>query len=169
MEFSNLIYERRSIRSFKNEPLTEAQIYALIDSAIQAPNACNMQSWHFYVIQNIEVKEKLNFICPKWATAAPVMIVVCTNSETLEKKFGERGKNLFAIQDTAAAVENILLRAVDMELGGCWIGAFNENKCSEILNIPPKHRPVAIISVGVPAEKPEKRERKSIASVTTFI
>ena len=64
--------------------------------------------------------------------------------------YGRRGTELYCLQDTAAAVEHILLLATDYGLGTCWIGAFNESEVAKILNVPPHIRPVAIIPIGYP-------------------
>jgi nitroreductase len=64
--------------------------------------------------------------------------------------YGDRGEKLYCIQDSAAAVEHVLLLAVDNGLGACWVGAFDENEVSKILNLPLHVRPVAIIPIGYP-------------------
>lgn len=169
MEFNDVLYSRRSIRSFTSRKLSAAEITELVDAAIQAPSACNMQSWHFYAVTDTEKKDKFKAVCSEWATTAPVLFVVCTDGETIVSRFGDRAKNLFILQDTAAALENLLLKAVDMGLGGCWMGAFNERECRRILDIPDKYNVAAIVPVGEPAFKPPKRDRKPLADVLTMV
>ena len=169
MEFNELIYERRSTRSFKDEPVTAEQIEKMLDAAIHAPNACNFQSWHFYVVKSESARAKIGGMCGRWGLGASVVFVVCTDAAQLEARFGERGRDLFAVQDTAAAIENLLLCAADIGLGGCWVGAFDEAACREALDIPQGRRPVAIIPVGVPAEKPAMRARVDLSDVVTVI
>lgn len=171
MEFTELLYKRKSIRDFTDQNVTDDQIKLLLESATRAPNACNYQSWYFYAVAN---KEMINAFYPeiysgKWITAAPLIIVVCTDGDKLENKFGGRGSQLFAVQDTAAAINNILLQAANIGLGGCWIGAYNDDKCRELLNIKDNHRPVALLPIGVPKSDPAPRERRLLNDVITII
>ena len=122
-DFSNgfiyLAKSRRSIRKFKDKDVTKEQLMKLIEAAQSAPSGGNCQPWHFYVITNkkvqAEIKEKA---CRQdWILTAPAFIVVCIESKRSESRYGDRGRDLYAIQDTAAAVQNILLCAKSMGLG----------------------------------------------------
>jgi len=73
-----------------------------------------------------------------WATKAPVVIVVCADTRPCQARYGDRGSALYAIQDTAAAVENVLLAAVDRGLSSCWIGAFDEAAVSMAIGAGPQ-------------------------------
>ena len=95
--------------------------------------------------------------------------MVCADSPRSEQRYQERGRALYCIQDTAAAIQNILLCAKEAGLGTCWIGAFNETNCAEVLNLNDNLRPVAIIPVGYPANEPPAPRRRPIDEVTTFI
>ncbi len=171
MEFFDVIKARRSIRQFTSRPVSADEIMKLIDAAISAPNACNMQSWHFYVVTDAAVKEKLaeEKTVATWATTAPVIFVVCTAAEKICERFGDIGENLFAVQDTAAAIENILLCAADMGLGGCFMGAFDKEKCKEIVGIKDGHKPIAMVPVGEPANILPPRARNPIENAVTFV
>lgn len=171
MEFFEVLKARRSTRQFTDEGVTGEQIMKLLDAAVAAPNACNMQSWHFYVVTDASVKRRLSETktVADWATTAPVIFVVCTAAKALAARFGDRGENLFAVQDTAAAIENILLAAADMGLGGCFMGAFDNDKCREIVGVSEEHRIVAMVPVGHPAMMLPERPRNPIESVVTFV
>ena len=171
MEFSEVIKKRRSTRKFTNDPVSREQIIKMLEAAIAAPNACNMQSWHFYVITDKKVRARLaeEKAVTDWATTAPVMFVVCTDATAITARFGERADKLFAVQDNAAAIENLLLCAADLGLGGCFMGAFDEAKCREIVGVKPEHRPVAVVPVGVPAIELPARPRNPLSAVVTFL
>jgi nitroreductase len=91
---------------------------------------------------------------------APASIVVCADKERSAYGYGSRGRELYCIQDTAAAIQNILLTVESNGLGTCWVGAFNEKEVIELLNIPDHVRPVCILPVGYPAGSPSKRSRR---------
>jgi nitroreductase len=82
--------------------------------------------------------------------------------------YGRRGREFYCLQDAAAAVEHILLLAVDHGLGACWVGAFNENEVSRILNLPPYIRPVAIIPIGCPKGRVVPTHRMDIKALTHY-
>ena len=99
---------------------------------------------------------------------APVLIVVCADLDHIERSYGERGRYTYALQDTATAMQNMMLAITAFGLGCCWIGAFLEEKAAKILNLPKGIRPVAMLPIGVPAEKPKAPPRRAIDEVTTF-
>ena len=171
MEFFDALKARRSIRQFTDRPVSADEIMKLIDAAISAPNACNMQSWHFYVVTDAAVKTKLaeEKVVAEWATTAPVIFVVCTAADKICERFGKIGEELFAIQDTAAAIENILLCAADMGLGGCFMGAFDKEKVRRIVGMRNDHKPVAMVPVGEPANVLPPRPRNPVEYAVTFV
>jgi len=169
MEFSEVIKKRRSTRKFTDEGVSREQIISLLEAAVAAPNACNMQSWHFYVITDNNIKAKLSGAIADWALTAPVLFLVCTAPEAITARFGARAENVFVVQDTAAAIENLLLAAADMGLGGCFMGAFDIEKFTKVLGIKAGHRPVAVVPVGVPAMEMPARPRNPLSEVVTFI
>ena len=169
MEYSELLSKRRSVRSYTERGVTKDEIDSLLNAATAAPNACNFQSWHFYVVTDSERIKGFSGICAEWATTAPVIIVIATDADRLQKRFGSRGCDLFAIQDTALAAENILLKAVELGLGGCIIGYFDEDKCRNHLSVPDNQRPVMIIPIGEPDEDAAVRSRKPLSEVVTYL
>lgn len=168
MEFKQLYMERRSTRSFTGRRLTSEEITYILSAAINAPSACNMQSWHFYCVTDPAVKADFKDFCADWVSTAPVIFVICTDDEGIVSRFGEKGRK-FPMQDTALAMENMLLAAADLGLGGCIIGAYDDDKCRKALNIPEKYKPVALMPIGEPTGKIPPRQRKPIEEVVTFI
>lgn len=168
MEFNELIYKRCSVRAFTDRAVTREEIDKLLTAATRAPSACNMQSWHFYAVTDPSVKAKFSEFCAPWVATAPVVFAVCTDEEQIVGKFGDRAK-IFPIQDTALAIENLLLAAADMGLGGCFIGAFDGEKCRSVLGIPEKLGIVALVPIGEAQSEPPMRERKPLEEVVTYI
>lgn len=171
MEFREVIAARRSVRHFDpRSPVSDEHVRALLEAAIAAPTAGNIQPWRFYVARSADSRGKLAAALHQpWAAAAPVVIVACVDPRPCAARYGDRGEYLYAIQDTAAAVENILLAAVDLGLASCWIGAFDERSVSEALGIPAPVTPIAILPVGRSAESAGKPARRALEEVAIWL
>lgn len=170
MDVLETIKGRRSIRVFKSQDIPAEIVEKLIDSARWAPSAGNIQPWEFIIVRKPETKRKLAgaALGQSFIEEAPVVIVVCANEERSSQGYGMRGKTLYCIQDTAAAIQNIHLTAYHLGLGTCWVGAFREEEARETLKIPNGIRPVAIIPVGYPAESPSPRSRRPIGQMVHY-
>ena len=151
MDIKDVIQQRHSVRNFSDKKPSENMVYDLIKYANLAPSAGNLQARDFIIVDDHEVKEKLSVAAldQRFIVEAPVNIVVCANLNRVSS-YGQRGRELYCVQDAAAAVEHILLLAVDNGLGSCWVGAFDEKQVSKILDLPSYVRPVAIIPIGYP-------------------
>jgi nitroreductase len=121
MDTSEAIEGRRSVRAFKNRRVSREIIDKLIDEARWAPSAGNVQPWEFVVVRDEEVKTQLANAASDQAfiKEAPVFIVVCADENRSVREYGSRGKELSCIQDTAAAVQNMLLTAYSIGQGTC--------------------------------------------------
>ena len=167
MQIPEAILNRKSIRAFAPKGLTDEEVNTMIQSAILAPSAGNMQPWAFVAVRDKDVKEQLVEASRGQAfiATAPVVIVVCAEPSRNSQRYGERGRTLYCLQDTAAAVMNIMLTATHNGLGSCWIGAFDEEMASQALGLPNGVRPVAIIPVGYPGQDPPPRHKRPISEV----
>jgi len=161
------IRSRRSVRTFTNQPVSDEEVMKLIDAARWAPSAGNIQPWEFTVVRDPEIKRELSAAAldQTFIKEAPVVIVVCANQLRSARGYGSRGVNLYCLQDTAAATQNMLLAAYALGLATCWIGAFQEEEAKKVLKIPNGVRPIAIIPVGHPAEKPEAPDRRPLNEI----
>jgi len=170
MEFAEVIAKRRSVRHFTKQDVTNEDIRALLDAAVVAPTAGNIQPWRFTVVRSDDAKAKLaGVLHQRWATNAPVIIAVSLDPRPCAARYGDRGEMLYGVQDTAAAVEHIMLTAVDRGLASCWIGAFDEVAVRDALEITPPIRPVALIPVGYSAESSGRPARRPLSEVTTWM
>jgi nitroreductase len=161
MRILEAIMQRRSIRDFKDQDIPQEAIDMLVEAIRWAPSAGNLQSRKFYFIFDRQIKKKLaeaalnqNFIAQ-----APLAVVACLDRH-IAVRYGDRGVNLYSIQDTAASVMNLMLVAHELQLGTCWVGAFNEFDIVEILDLPDHLRPVAIVPVGYPGRVSAGRQKR---------
>lgn len=171
MNFNELAAKRTCSRGYLSKSVPNELILQLLKAAQSAPSAGNIQPWHFYIITDntfIKSMYKTVYSSP-WIYSAPVLIAVCTDEKLCGHRYGNRGESLYCLQDAAAAIQNILLCAEDLDLGACWIGDFNENNCISALNLPKNHRPVALITIGYTENRSKKPRRKPLSEVVTFI
>jgi len=153
-----IIFNRRSIRKFKNMPVKEEDINLLLQFAMSGPSACFRKPWAFYVVTKEEVLEDLRKVSRFSNMNAKCAIIVCGDlSKSLTQK-----PNDFWIQDCSAAMENILLGAEGIGLGGCWIGLYPQERAVErmkkVLNIEDSNIiPLGMAYIGYKDEEKESK------------
>jgi len=158
--FKDLASKRKSIRIFSPKEISDEVIREILETAILAPSAGNLQSWEFILIKDIETKKKLAKIAygQNFISSAPVVIIICANKERSVRKYGERG-NLYSIIDAALAGSYLQLAVTDLGLATVWVGAFDSEKLKSLLEIPHNVEPIGIFPIGYPKEKGRKKER----------
>lgn len=171
MDAIEALLTRKSVRSFSSKPVTDEQIETLLKVMVAAPSAGNLQPWRIVVVRDPEVKRALarGALDQQFIAEAPVVFVVCRVPDASAWKYGERGRHLYSIQDTAAMTENLLVAAHAMGLGGCWVGAFDEEKVAKSLDCPQGVIPAAIVPIGYPKRETSKPARRPMKRVVRFI
>jgi nitroreductase len=164
------IKERRSVREYTDKTVSEDDIKKLINAAQSAPTAGNTQPLELVIVKDAEIKRKLTEAAfnQSFVQKAPVVIVVCADVSRSHKGYGERGKNLYSIQDTAASTQNILLTAHALGLATCWVGAFHDKNTAKAINAPKNVKPFAIIPVGYPAVMPLASKKMSVNEIVHY-
>jgi nitroreductase len=162
------ILGRRNVRKFLKKPVNERLVDQILELATHAPSAGDVQEWRFILVRDAEQRKKLAIAAlrQEFVAEAPLVIVICADMERVDLRYGERGRELYAIQDTAYASLLIALTAHAMGLASCLVRAFDEEHVREILNLPAGLRPVVIMPIGYPAERPEEFPRIPHANVT---
>ncbi|MFQ5980666.1 MAG: nitroreductase family protein [Candidatus Heimdallarchaeota archaeon] len=169
-DIQKIILKRRSIRSFKPDPFSESTIEKLLEAARWAPSAGNRQPVEIIVVKTPSQKQQLvtAALGQRFIAAAPIVFVICADLDRSSSRYGKRGSSLYAIQDAAAATQNILLTATDLGLGTVWVGAFDESEAAKALKLPSNVRPLAIIPIGKPSRDPTPPGRREIGDFTHY-
>ncbi len=161
MEFEQVLRKRRMVREFDvNKQVPEKIIRKLLRNAHRAPSAGHTQVQEFVIVKNPKIKKKLREVAvdQEYVEEAPTLIVVCSNTSRSEKRYGRRGREFYSIIDGAFASMLILLTAVNERIGAGFVGAFEDDKVSEILKLPQYVKPIGIITLGYPKEsEPDER------------
>lgn len=161
------IRERRSVRQFQPDPIPEPTLGRILEAAQWAPSAGNLQPFRFHVVYSNDLKEGLKVASYNQAfiAQAPVVVVVTVLPGQSGNRYGERGTDLYCLQDSAAAIQNLMLAATGFGIGSCWVGAYNDEAVTKVLELSDEERPVAIIPLGYPVNKVEAPPRYQLEKV----
>ena len=152
----DVIKERRSIRKYTDQKVSEEQIREILEAAFWAPTAVNRQEWRFAVVEDRETLKKLAEINPNAGmTAGAAFSVIVGYQEGVNDRFAQ--------VDCGAAIQNMLLQAQSMGIGSVWCalmpGSENGMKTAELLGMPDDFRTVATVQFGYPAEERTVEDR----------
>lgn len=147
------ILSRRSIRKYKKQPITQEVINKILEAGRQAPSAANFQTWHFIVIKDPKSKEACSYGGYNLFTKNADFIII-----GLYRKSEVMIENL-ALMDVTIALQNMVIASWLQGVGSCWIGAFNEIKLKETLNLPANSKIVGLVPFGIPDENPSQRKK----------
>ncbi|MEM1606685.1 MAG: nitroreductase family protein [Candidatus Bathyarchaeia archaeon] len=153
MDFYDAIRTRRSIRSYKPDPVPDDVLMKILDSARIAPSGSNRQPWKFIVVKDEEVKRKVAAACSRqmFIAEAPIVIVAC--GRNIHYNRGGYMGDLSMLVDVSIAFTHLILAARAEGLGTCWIGAFDNNELKRILDIPEEWNVVAVTPLGYPKDE----------------
>ncbi len=152
------ILARRSIRKYTSRPVPDDVVRDLLRAAMSAPSAYNEQPWHFVVIRDREVLDKIPEFHPhtRMLHEAPLAILVCCD-QNLKKS------DWFWPQDCAAATENILIAVQPKGLGAVWCGVYPRQELMDgmrrLLGLPEQITPFSLVAIGYPAEEKPPADR----------
>ncbi len=168
MEFSQVVRKRKMVRQYKQgKPIPESIIATLIENAHRAPSAGHTQVQEFIIVKDLSTKLRLAqaALGQEPVKDAPLLIIVCSNTSRSIGRYGNRGRDFYSVIDGAFASMIILLSSVNEGIGACFVGAFEDDKVSKILGLPDSVKPIGIIALGYPDERPEKFHRIDISKV----
>lgn len=169
METIDNIKTRRSRRLFLDKEIPKEILNKILECAINAPSSMNCQPWHFVIVKDKNIKEKLAYLKTehnqKHILTAPVSIIVCVDKEKSPSRW---------IEDGITATENILLASHDLELGAVYISGFSPSdeevtkKLKQVLQLPENIIPIVIIPIGYPNPE-EKLEEKNLIELNKIL
>lgn len=168
----DLIKTRRSVRKLDpGRPVPSSWVTMILEAAIWAPSGGNRQPWAFKAITDREMIGRLGEASSGQGMFddAPLCIAVIALPERSAQRYQDRGRNLYCLQDTAAAVQNMLLLIHSLGLGATWVGAFDDDGVSSVLGLAPQERPVALLPTGFPRVDPRPTPRRPLEEVVEYV
>ena len=170
MEFYEVIKTRRSIRSYKSEPVPEDALDRVLDAARIAPSGSNRQPWRFIVVRDSEVKNEVVKRCGNQAFIgeAPIVVVACGPDIGFNR--GGWMKDKSVVMDVTIAFTQMILAARAEGLGTCWIGLFETEPLKKLLGLPEEYNIAAVTPLGYPdkGEFEETSRRKDLADIVSW-
>jgi nitroreductase len=149
---------RRSIRKYRPESIPKEKLELILEATRLAPSAANRQPWRFIIVQDQDRKKALAEAANEQTFLSDASaIVVAVGDPDVSVRWHEK--------DTMIALDHMVLAATALGYGTCWIGAFDEDAVKRLLKIPAKMKIVALLPIGIPAEKPAQRPRKELSEI----
>jgi nitroreductase len=171
-DFFQTVRHRHSVRKYQQDVAVEdGKLHAILETACSAPSAGDLQSYQVLVVRDANHREALQRAAfdQQFISEAPVCLAFCSDVERCAEKFGERGKNLYALQDATIAAAYAQLAAVAAGLASTWVGYFSEDEVKSVLQIDAKLVPVTLLSIGYAAELPEPTPRRRLEEVVKYL
>lgn len=169
MEFFEVIQKRHSVRNYTPEPVSDADLQAILQAGRLAPTGVNYQPQRLYVIRNPDSLAKLSLAAKTFG--APLAILVCTNTdEVWQRRFD--GKKITDI-DASIVTDHMMLAATALDLGTVWVCSFRSEILREQFELPNHIEPVNLLIIGHTDQALDdaimRKTRKPLDETVTFV
>jgi len=156
------ILSRRSIRKFKDTPVSEDVLNNILEAGRRSPSATNMQPWYFVIARDQEAKEAFSFGGFNRFTkdAAFIVLGLYKQSEVIIEQL--------SLMDVTIALQSMVIAGWVQGVGSCWMGAFDEPKLRDTLNLPADSRIVGAIAFGIPEGDTSQPPKKPLSEIVHF-
>jgi nitroreductase len=178
MALADIIQRRHSVRHYLNKPVEREKIELCLEAARLAPSAANSQPWHFIVVDDPVLKEKLCkqafngvYRITKFPREAPVVVAAVARPTSGKIRLGNIFlRTNFGLIDMGIAGEHFALQAAELGLGTCWIGLFDQKAAKKVLGIPRGYVVVNLFTLGYSDESRDRRkhQRRSMGEIASY-
>ncbi len=166
MNVEEAILSRRSVRSYEGRDIPQEKVEKIMDCVRMAPSANNKQDWKFVVVTDSKKKEELSRAANRQDFVKEASAVVA--GVTTDPEYTMSCEIPSGIVDVTIALDHLSLKAAEEGLGTCWIGAFNQEKAKEVLEVPDYCKIVGLMTMGYP-KRPLEKKKKSRKDLNEFI
>ncbi|MGE5603340.1 MAG: nitroreductase family protein [Nitrososphaerales archaeon] len=150
------------VSEYDDQPIEDDVLAAIVRAAAWTPSAANIQPWEIVAVRSEELKACIggclldSHLRPNvggdarrsWVCTVPLLLVVCLDRTRAKTRYGDIGAELFGIQDTGAAVQNMRLVALGLGIKSCLVREFDRDKMAAVLELPSHVRPLIMIAMG---------------------
>ncbi|WP_028044476.1 nitroreductase family protein [Candidatus Stoquefichus massiliensis] len=176
------LYERKSVRMYTDEAITEEEKRLILESALQAPTAGNMALYSIIDVQDQSLKDELAIRCDHqpFIAKAPLVLIFLADYQKWFDMFNEytpgvpqlEESDLFlATQDCIIAAQNAVVAAESLGIGSCYIGDILENfeENQKLLHLPKYAVPFVMVVFGRPTEQQKTRQKPKRFTVEDMV
>ena len=168
MEFDVVVENRKSTRKFKSKKPDWRDIIEAVNIAKDTALAGNLPNVKFIVIDDRKMIREITKCCQQdFITKAHYVVVVTNDNTDIVRNYDSRGEK-YATQQAGAAIQQFLLKLVDIGLSGCWVGAFVDSQIKRALKIPAQVSVEAVIPIGYSFDKTKKKPKPDLDRVLRF-
>lgn len=171
-DFFETVRHRHSIRKYQENSTVEAEkLHAILEMACAAPSAGDLQAYRIFTVRSKALRRRLSEAADnqQFIAQAPASLVFCADPERSAQRYGERGRRLYAMQDATIAATYAQLAVVAAGMGSTWVGNFDDDKVANLLGLAGGVTPIAILSLGYPAELPEPTPRRRMEEMVVYL
>lgn len=178
MDFSALISQRQSTRTYSDRQVEPEHLEQLIEAVRLAPSASNSQPWKLILVTESTLKDQIAeatystlISFNKFVPQAPVLAVLVIERPKVITQIGGALKNRdFPLIDIGIAAAHFCLQATALGLATCMLGWFDERRVQELLQIPQHKRIGLLISLGyaTPGDPIRAKKRKPSAEMSGY-
>ncbi len=164
---------RSVLRNYSPEPIDSALVDEILETMVTAPTASNKQAWSFVVVQKPEKVRLLRAFSPGIIGTPALIVVACVDRSRTNRLPGHISQKIYQTSKLCVgmAVENLLLAAHALGLGGCPVSSFREAQVCGLLGIPDHIEPLLMVPIGHPAQDPtpsDRRDKNEVISYETW-
>ena len=174
-----ILNNRFSVRKYKDTPIEDEKLEAILEAGRLSPSASNYQPWNFYVIKDKEKRAALarkmplgsHLIINSFIAEAPITIIATAGPiDFLRKAVYFLVNKRWHYLDVSIALENMSLVAWELGIGSCWIALFDEKKVKKLIDIPKNQEVIAMLTLGYPDEErsPFPKHRKNMEEIVRY-
>lgn len=167
-ELERCLRARRSVRKFTSEPVDRAELQELLELAVLAPSASNLQPWRFIVADDPALVGKIRSFSPGISGEPPCLILFCLDTALLPVRADGSTEDACAVLDLAMAAENLMLAAAGRGLGSCAVKSFHPKLVRRILDLPERFCLELLVTLGHPARIPEMPRRRPLEELIHY-
>jgi nitroreductase len=166
-DFFRTVRLRHSVRRYQPDmPVEAGKLHAILETAIAAPSAGDLQAYRIIAVTNAGLRRQIAAAARQdFIATAPVVLVFCAEPARSEQKYGQRGHDLFAIQDATIAAAYAQLAVVAAGMASTWVGQFDPASLRNTLDLDDDLEPIALLCIGYPDELPEPTPRRHMDEI----
>ena len=158
MDVMDAIRARKSVRSYRDQPVDDGTLARLMEAARLAPSARNDQEWRFVAVRDAAMRRRIAVEAARqpFIAEAAVVLACCALTDGRRMRCGQAAYPI----DVAIAMDHLSLAAAAEGLGTCWIGSFDEELVKNLLGIPREVRVVQLMPLGWPMDAAPVAKRR---------